>query len=105
MRKTVWRVVVSVALFGVMAASGWTLLADPATVQQSRKAPDSFRTRNFQPCPCPPCMAPCLLNGAPEVLCKTSSGVSAVTYFCCCCGGSGNGFRPLPTRRHRPTRP
>lgn len=79
MSRTVFRVAVVVLLVGVISSAGLTLLA------KSGKG-------GFQACPYPPCMAPCVLGGEPDVLCKMPDGsVQKTTFACCCCGGGGGG--------------
>jgi hypothetical protein len=86
MKKTVFRVAVSVLLVAAVAAGGMTLLAKP----------DNPRKGGFKPCPFPPCMAPCTFPAPEEVACKMPDGtVEKTSYFCCCCGGGGNYFKWL----------
>jgi hypothetical protein len=75
----------TVVLFLVLAISfgGMTLLAKPGG------------GKGFRPCPWPPCMAPCIPDYEPTVLCKTDNGMVATTWACCCCGGGGNHYKPL----------
>jgi len=58
-----------------------------------------FSGAPFQPCPGPrTCMAPCLQDAEPQVLCRGRDGrIEATTYACCCCGSSaGKAYAPLP---------
>jgi hypothetical protein len=83
-RKTL-RTLVSVFLVATICAGGFTLLAKPD------------KPSKWLACPFPPCMAPCVLGGEPQVLCKMPGGPPVeTTWACCCCGGSGPGNRYKP---------
>jgi hypothetical protein len=79
-----------VALFSIVAAA--LLLSAPSTRTHPGPSycPDPGPDPDgFVPCPCPPCMAPCVFMAEPQGECKGPDGsVAETTFTCCCCGGS-----------------
>ena len=67
------------------------LAALAATAAVAVLAPAAMASDGFQPCPYPPCLAPCQFPPPPQVLCRT--GVArepfVTSFTCCCCGGGG----------------
>jgi len=101
MSKNVFRAARVLVLVALVTISAAVLLAGAGRFAEPDQAgPDeTYRTLpepGFQPCPWPPCMAPCQYGVPPEVLCKAANGaVQATTYTCCCCGGAGASYKPL----------
>jgi hypothetical protein len=86
MNRRLVTLALSLLLVGVVAAGSLTLMAKPGGAGKG----------GFQPCPFPPCMAPCIFPAPEEVRCKSAEGeVTVTSYTCCCCGGSGSSFKWL----------
>lgn len=89
MTRTISRVALAALLAGVILSGGLTVLANPGSEGRG----------GFSACPFPrTCMAPCILDRPPTVLCKLAGGpVVRTTYACCCCGSAGgrNSVKPL----------
>jgi putative hemolysin len=85
----------------------WTAFAGPrfypllARVLESAglSGPNEL-SQNFRPCPWPhTCMAPCLEDAPPQVLCRFADGrVEPASFACCCCGSGVNAYVPLPAQ-------
>ena len=72
--KNLFHLAIAFSLVGILALSAAALLADP--IELNRKTTverEKDRTqpidKPLQPCPWPPCMAPCQFPAPPEVIC------------------------------------
>jgi putative hemolysin len=77
----------------------WTGFSGPVFYPELAKAlaPAGLSGADFFRCPWPrTCMAPCLMDHPPQVVCRRTDGMLDITTFACCCCGSGvNSYFPL----------